>query len=1273
MHKRLIQLLRPHVFGTLLGIALPLAGLRAQNIGIGTTTPHASAVLDLSSSSKGLLFPRLTQAQRNAIASPATGLTIYQTDNTPGLYTYNGTAWLSSSGADNLGDHTATQNLNLGSNRLTGGGSLGLGVSSAGYVGIGSGPFTSQLSLGTSGSTANSPLGRIANYEDTNGNFFYGTGLISNGSSYGLGLWGGTGFNAPFDGVAGSPATLTVMDNGRVGIGTMSPAQVLDVNGTVRSRAGGFEFPDGTIQTTAATAPAAQTLSLSGQTLSLSGGNSVTLPVGADNLGNHTATTNLNLGSNLLTGGGSSGLRVDGTGQVGIGTSTPTQALDVNGTIRTRSGGIQFPDNTIQATAATNQSLSITGQTLSISGGNSITLPTGADNLGNHTATQNLNLGSNRLTGGGSGGLSVAGNGYVGIGTGPFTSQFSLGKSGSVANTPLGRMANYEDGGQYFYGSGLIFNGSNYGLGLWGGTGTSAPWDGAAGTQPHLTLESTGRVGIGTMAPTQALDVSGTIRSRSGGVQFPDNTVQTTAATNQSLSISGQTLSISGGNSITLPVAADNLGNHTATQNLNLAANQLVGNGGTSGLSISNGGSVGIGTTTPHASAALDVNSTSKGLLFPRLTQAQRDAIASPAAGLTIYQTDNVPGLYTFDGWVWTSVISSGGFNSLPTAGAVTFNYTGGEQTYTVPAGVTALYVTATGGSGGTAYYYYPSSPAVTAPGGLGGRIRGWVPVTPGEVLTIRVGGSSNGTSAGYNGGGSSSGNSGFFVGGGGGGATDLRRNGTRTDDPLAARNALLIAAGGGGAAITGPNQSNKVPGGNGGGLVGGNGSCGVGGTTAGGGGTQSAPGGSGAGLGQGASTFVATAAAGGAGGGGFYGGGAGGNGSCSGGGGSSWASSLASGVEWLGPAGGAGNGQLTIIPATSFPAPFLNGANIANVPGDNLGNHTATKDLNLGSNLLTGGGSSGLRVDASGNVGLGTSAPAYRLDVQGPASNNVVARLGSASTTGPTLLFDGPSRQFSLLSTGATAGAGPNKFGLVDETANAYRWVVDADGDLGVGTTSPAFRLDVQAPSGDYNAARLNSNSVVGTALRFDNSTGRNFSLLATGSGNTVGGGKLAIYDETPMTGGYRWWVDGATGNMMVSGSVSFCGGAFTCSDRRYKKDITPLQGALQNVLRMNGYTYFWRRDEFKDRNFTADKQLGFIAQEVEQLYPEMVQTDPQTGYKSVDYAKLTPVLVEAVKEMHAKLDAQPQRADRAEATLESFEARLRTLEAGQSGQARR
>ena len=66
----------------------------AQGVGVGTTTPAASAALDVTSTSGGVLLSRMTAAQRDAIASPAQGLLVFQTDGTPGLYYYLGNSWL---------------------------------------------------------------------------------------------------------------------------------------------------------------------------------------------------------------------------------------------------------------------------------------------------------------------------------------------------------------------------------------------------------------------------------------------------------------------------------------------------------------------------------------------------------------------------------------------------------------------------------------------------------------------------------------------------------------------------------------------------------------------------------------------------------------------------------------------------------------------------------------------------------------------------------------------------------------------------------------------------------------------------------------------------------------------------------------------------------------------------------------------------------------------------------------------------------------------------
>lgn len=75
-------------------IAIAFTG-KAQSVAINSsgTTANASSILDVSSTSKGALLPRMTVAQRNAISSPATGLMIYQTDAGAGMYVYTGSEW----------------------------------------------------------------------------------------------------------------------------------------------------------------------------------------------------------------------------------------------------------------------------------------------------------------------------------------------------------------------------------------------------------------------------------------------------------------------------------------------------------------------------------------------------------------------------------------------------------------------------------------------------------------------------------------------------------------------------------------------------------------------------------------------------------------------------------------------------------------------------------------------------------------------------------------------------------------------------------------------------------------------------------------------------------------------------------------------------------------------------------------------------------------------------------------------------------------------------
>lgn len=93
---------------TILAFLFLIAMGKAQNVGIGTTTPAASAQLDVNSTSKGFLPPRMTAAQRTAISSPANGLLVFQTDYPSGLYYFNAGVWSKLSETTSYPNGTAT-------------------------------------------------------------------------------------------------------------------------------------------------------------------------------------------------------------------------------------------------------------------------------------------------------------------------------------------------------------------------------------------------------------------------------------------------------------------------------------------------------------------------------------------------------------------------------------------------------------------------------------------------------------------------------------------------------------------------------------------------------------------------------------------------------------------------------------------------------------------------------------------------------------------------------------------------------------------------------------------------------------------------------------------------------------------------------------------------------------------------------------------------------------------------------------------------------------
>ena len=145
----------------------------------------------------------------------------------------------------------------------------------------------------------------------------------------------------------------------------------------------------------------------------------------------------------------------------------------------------------------------------------------------------------------------------------------------------------------------------------------------------------------------------------------------------------------------------------------------------------------------------------------------------------------------------------------------------------------------------------------------------------------------------------------------------------------------------------------------------------------------------------------------------------------------------------------------------------------------------------------------------------------------------------------------------------------------------------------------------------------------ILGPELFLNSTLSGNFSTVLRVKDNTVGFYKTDI-DGTPVT------VNGIGHPMtisMITGNVLFSGDITGFSDRRLKKNIAPVVNAVDLVMKINPVWFDWNENDKRD--------LGVIAQEVEEIFPSFVSEDETTGFKTVAYQKFIPLLLAAVKEL--------------------------------------
>jgi hypothetical protein len=284
------------------------------------------------------------------------------------------------------------------------------------------------------------------------------------------------------------------------------------------------------------------------------------------------------------------------------------------------------------------------------------------------------------------------------------------------------------------------------------------------------------------------------------------------------------------------------------------------------------------------------------------------------------------------------------------------------------------------------------------------------------------------------------------------------------------------------------------------------------------------------------------------------------------------------------------------------------------------------------------------MRITSAGNVGIGTSSPAYTLDVNGDSRLLVAASgtrnlfFGTSATNYGKITYNDTSGELSL---GTTQG-----YSTVFLTNNTEKMRITSGGDILVsnaslsnGAGSRAMSIYGSSGSGGTDISSIslfqiwNGNAYPAiVSAQQDSAYGNASSILVFKTSFFSGGINTAERMRITATGNLLLGTTTDNGERLyVSGSIRATGSITANSDVRLKKNIERIENALQKVSEISGYTYNTIYDE--------ERHAGVIAQEIDKVLPEIVNKG-NDGLMGVEYGNISALLIEAIKEQKILID---------------------------------